>query len=99
MWLEERESPMKPVSGDLVTMANLLVVVRREPVSGLATRIRGLSAPNGSAPEGQWTVEQIRAEADPADEPLQDVVGQGLVPSSARGEIDDQRLSEVAAHA
>ena len=53
MWLEESESPMKPVSGDLVTMANLLVVVRREPVSGLATRISGLSAPNGSAPEGQ----------------------------------------------
>ena len=44
-------------------------------------------------------VEQIRAEADPADEPLQDVVGQGFVPSGARGEIDDQCLSEVAAHA
>ena len=52
--LEERESPMNPVRGDLVSTANLLEVVRRDPTRGLPTNISGLSGPRGSAPGGQY---------------------------------------------
>ena len=51
--LEDRESPMKPVWGDLETTANFDVVVRRLPTRGLAQKINGLAGENGSAPGGQ----------------------------------------------
>ena len=52
--LEDRESPMKPVRGDLAMTANLLEVVRRLPTKGLAANIKGFSGPKGSAPAGQY---------------------------------------------
>ena len=52
-WLEDRESAMKPVNGDLVRTANLLEVVKRVPTNGLPTKSNGLSGPNGSTPGGQ----------------------------------------------
>ena len=52
--LEDRESPMNPVRGDLVITANLLEVVKRLPTKGLLAKMRGLSGPNGSAPAGQY---------------------------------------------
>ena len=51
--LEERESPMKPVSGDLVTTANLLEVVSLLPTSGLVANISGLPGSRGSMRGGQ----------------------------------------------
>ena len=53
MKLEDRESPINPVRGDLVTTANLLLVVSRLPTSGLVAKISGLSGDNGSTPGGQ----------------------------------------------
>ena len=52
--LEDKESPMKPVRGDLAMTANLLEVVRRLPTNGLPTKINGLPGPKGSAPAGQY---------------------------------------------
>jgi hypothetical protein len=52
--LEDRESPMKPVRGDLVSTANLLEVVKQVPTRGLPTKMRGLSGPKGSAFGGQY---------------------------------------------
>ena len=43
-----------PVSGDLVSTANLLDVVRRLPTSGLVTKMRGLAGSKGSTPAGQY---------------------------------------------
>ena len=51
--LDERESPMNPVSGDFVTTANLLEVVSLLPTSGLVTKIRGLAGSRGSIWGGQ----------------------------------------------
>ena len=53
MKLEEIASPMHPVSGDLVSTANLLDVVRRLPTKGLVTKMRGLAGSKGSTPAGQ----------------------------------------------
>jgi hypothetical protein len=51
-WLDERESPMKPVSGDFVTTANFAVVVRPVPTSGALVKMSGLSGEKGSTPAG-----------------------------------------------
>ncbi|MDP6050402.1 MAG: hypothetical protein QGE99_04990, partial [SAR202 cluster bacterium] len=51
--LEDKESPMKPVCGDLETTANFEVVVRRLPTRGLAQKINGFSGENGSVLGGQ----------------------------------------------
>ena len=67
-WLEESESPMKPVSGDLVTTPNLAVVVRPVPTSGALVKISGLAGEKGSTPRRRVVVEQARAEADAAKE-------------------------------
>ena len=40
--LDDKESPIYPVSGDFVSTANLLDVVSLLPTSGLVTNIRGL---------------------------------------------------------
>ena len=52
--LEDKESPMKPVSGDFARTANLLEVVIRLPANGLVTNIKGFSELNGSMPGGQF---------------------------------------------
>jgi hypothetical protein len=41
---------MKPVSGDLVTTANLAVVVRPVPTNGALVKISGLAGEKGSTP-------------------------------------------------
>ena len=46
--LEDSESPINPVSGDLVTTANLLEVVSLLPTRGLHTNINGFSGSRGS---------------------------------------------------
>ncbi len=51
-WLDESESAMNPVSGDLVTTANFAVVVRPVPTRGADAKIRGLSGDSGSTPGG-----------------------------------------------
>ena len=51
-WLEESESAMKPVSGDLVMTANLAVVVTPVPTRGALAKINGLAGENGSTPGG-----------------------------------------------
>jgi hypothetical protein len=43
MKLDDNESPMKPVSGDLVRTANLLDVVSLLPTRGLVTKISGFA--------------------------------------------------------
>ena len=43
MKLDDNESPMKPVSGDLVSTANLLDVVSLLPTRGLVTKISGFA--------------------------------------------------------
>ena len=53
MKLDDRESPMNPVSGDLVSTANLLDVVSLLPTSGLVTNMSGFRLSNGSIPDGQ----------------------------------------------
>ncbi len=58
---------MKPVSGDLVTTANLAVVVRPVPTSGALVKISGLAAEKGSTPGRRIVIEQARAEADAAE--------------------------------
>ena len=40
------------MSGDLVTTANLAVVVRPVPTSGALVKIKGLAGENGSTPGG-----------------------------------------------
>ena len=51
--LDESESPMNRVNGDLVTTANLLEVVSLLPTSGLVANISGLEGWSGSTPGGQ----------------------------------------------
>jgi hypothetical protein len=52
--LDDSESPINPVRGDLVRTANLLDVVRRLPTNGLPTKMSGFAASKGSMPCGQW---------------------------------------------
>ena len=54
MKLDDKESPIKPVSGDFARTANLLEVVIRLPANGLVTKIKGFSGLNGSMPGGQF---------------------------------------------
>jgi hypothetical protein len=53
-WLDESESPMKPVSGDLVSTANFAVVVTAVPTRGLETNSSGASGDSGATPGGQY---------------------------------------------
>ena len=53
MKLDDSESPMKPVSGDFVSTANLLEVVSLLPTSGLVTNMSGFPGDRGSTPGGQ----------------------------------------------
>ena len=46
--LEDKESPIKLVSGDFVTTANLLEVVNLLPTKGLHAKIKGLAGSKGS---------------------------------------------------
>src|SRR5215212_207003 len=50
---EESDSPIMPVCGDRATTAILLEVVIPVPANGEVAKMRGLSAPSGSAPAGQ----------------------------------------------
>ena len=50
--LDESESAIKPVSGEVVTTANLAVVVRPVPTSGALVKISGLAGAKGSTPGG-----------------------------------------------
>ena len=51
--LDERESPINPVSGDFAKTANLLEVVSLVPTSGLHTKMRGFAGLRGSTLGGQ----------------------------------------------
>jgi len=50
--LEDIESPIYPVKGDLEATANLEDVVNLVSTRGLVENMSGLSLPNGSAPSG-----------------------------------------------
>ena len=50
--LEDRESPMKPVRGDLAATANFAEVVTLLPTNGLVAKMSGFSGPSGSALRG-----------------------------------------------
>ena len=50
MKLDESESPIIPVNGDLAATANLLDVVSLLPTSGLVAKIRGFSGDRGPHP-------------------------------------------------
>ena len=52
--LEERESPIKPVSGDLVATACLLLVGITVPPRALLAKTRGLSGEKASVPAGKY---------------------------------------------
>ena len=61
---------MNPVSGDLVTTANLLEVVSRVPTSGLVTNISGLAGDRGFDPSRAEPVKKVCAQPGPAYERL-----------------------------
>ena len=52
--LEDMESPMNPVCGDLVQTTNFEEVVICVPTRGLVQNTKGFSGPSGSAPCGQY---------------------------------------------
>ena len=96
MWLDDRESPMKPGERRLGHDGEL--AGGGEPRSGKRARRQdqGIGRPQRVGARRTVAVEQIGAEAGPAYETLQDVVGQGFVVPLAGGEVDDQGASEVA---
>ena len=97
--LDDSESPMNPVRGDLASTANLLDVVSLLPTRGLVTNISGFSGPIGSTPGRAVLVQQVGPEARAADEAPQHVLRQGLPLYAPRGQVDHQRPSVVPVHA
>ena len=79
---------MKPVSGDLVSIAYLAEVVMLVPTKGLVTKISGLSGPERVRAGGTLAVQQVRAEANAPDKGPQNVFRQHLLAGDPAGQVD-----------
>ena len=97
-WLEDSESPMKPVSGDLAMTAYLAEVVMLVPTNGLVTKISGASGTKRIHVGGTLAIQQIRAQSDAADKRVQDLLRQRLLPGARVRQVHVQDLALVAVH-